>query len=67
MKRVSSSDVSMKLLPAEEADMTDVELSITKGKQIKGSLSAVSYTHLFHGVKDGIDRRRHGRHYENRL
>ena len=39
MKRVSSSDVSMKLLPAEEADMTDVELSITKGKQIKGSLS----------------------------
>ena len=39
MKRVSSLDVSMKLLPAEEADMTDVELSITKGKQIKGSLS----------------------------
>ncbi|WP_370847273.1 POTRA domain-containing protein [Dialister invisus] len=36
MKRVSSSDVSMKLLPAEEADMTDVELSITKGKQIRG-------------------------------
>lgn len=29
----------MKLLPAEEADMTDVELSITKGKQINGSLS----------------------------
>ena len=36
MKRVSSLDVSMKLLPAEEADMTDVELSITKGKQING-------------------------------
>lgn len=39
MKRVSSLDVSMKLLPAEEADMTDVELTITKGKQINGSLS----------------------------
>lgn len=39
MKRIGSLDVAMKLIPAEEAGMTDVELTVTKKKQVWGSLS----------------------------
>lgn len=39
MKRVSSLDISMNLIPSETEGMTDVELSIAKGKQLHGALS----------------------------
>lgn len=39
IKRVNSLDVSMKLIPAEEIGMTDLELTVMKDKQLWGSLS----------------------------
>ena len=39
MKRVSSQDVKMKLIPAKAANETDIELMVTRGKQIHMGLS----------------------------
>lgn len=39
MKRLRSVDASMKLLPSNIPGMTDVELTIHKGKQLSGNLS----------------------------